>query len=154
MSDLQCEEVVLETEITNKAALSLYENLGFIRDKRLCKYYMNGVDAFRLKLFLNNGPSSDWIGPSESENMINSNTDGNNTQQKIRHNSEEDINNINNNNNNNSNNNNSSNQEQPDSLQASQPQQPQQNKPPEGEGKDQKSHSNKKKNSKRNKKKH
>jgi hypothetical protein len=25
--------------------------LGFIRDKRLYRYYLNGVDAFRLKLF-------------------------------------------------------------------------------------------------------
>jgi peptide alpha-N-acetyltransferase len=28
-------QVVLETEITNKPALALYENLGFVRDKRL-----------------------------------------------------------------------------------------------------------------------
>ncbi|XP_076463660.1 N-alpha-acetyltransferase 30-like [Babylonia areolata] len=47
-----CDEVVLETEITNKAALRLYENLGFIRDKRLFRYYLNGVDALRLKLWL------------------------------------------------------------------------------------------------------
>lgn len=47
-----CDEVVLETEITNKAALHLYENLGFIRDKRLFRYYLNGVDALRLKLWL------------------------------------------------------------------------------------------------------
>eukprot|EP00112_Aurelia_sp_Birch-Aquarium-sp1_P020811 Seg5446.2 transcript_id=Seg5446.2/GoldUCD/mRNA.D3Y31 product="N-alpha-acetyltransferase 30" protein_id=Seg5446.2/GoldUCD/D3Y31 len=47
-----CEEVVLETEVTNKAALKLYENLGFIRDKRLLRYYLNGVDAWRLKLWL------------------------------------------------------------------------------------------------------
>ena len=45
-------QVVLETEITNKAALRLYENLGFIRDKRLFRYYLNGVDALRLKLWL------------------------------------------------------------------------------------------------------
>lgn len=47
-----CDEVVLETEITNKAALHLYENLGFVRDKRLFRYYLNGVDALRLKLWL------------------------------------------------------------------------------------------------------
>lgn len=45
-------QVVLETEITNKAALRLYENLGFVRDKRLFRYYLNGVDALRLKLWL------------------------------------------------------------------------------------------------------
>ncbi|XP_074655039.1 uncharacterized protein LOC141908752 [Tubulanus polymorphus] len=48
----ECDEVVLETEITNKAALHLYENLGFVRDKRLFRYYLNGVDALRLKLWL------------------------------------------------------------------------------------------------------
>ena len=45
-------QVVLETETTNDAALRLYENLGFARHKRLLKYYLNGVDAFRLKLWL------------------------------------------------------------------------------------------------------
>ncbi|XP_022083105.1 N-alpha-acetyltransferase 30-like isoform X2 [Acanthaster planci] len=48
----ECDEVVLETEITNKPALRLYENLGFLRDKRLFRYYLNGVDALRLKLWL------------------------------------------------------------------------------------------------------
>lgn len=47
-----CEQVTLEAEVTNKAALTLYDNLGFIRDKRLEKYYLNGNDAFRLKLSL------------------------------------------------------------------------------------------------------
>ncbi|CAG0920791.1 unnamed protein product [Notodromas monacha] len=46
------DEIVLETEITNKPALKLYENLGFVRDKRLFRYYLNGVDALRLKLWL------------------------------------------------------------------------------------------------------
>lgn len=45
-------QVVLETEVTNTAALRLYENLGFVRDKRLFRYYLNGVDALRLKLWL------------------------------------------------------------------------------------------------------
>lgn len=48
----ECDEVVLETEITNKPALRLYQNLGFVRDKRLFRYYLNGVDALRLKLWL------------------------------------------------------------------------------------------------------
>lgn len=46
------DEVVLETEVTNKPALRLYEALGFVRDKRLFRYYLNGVDALRLKLWL------------------------------------------------------------------------------------------------------
>jgi len=47
-----CDEVVLETEVTNNSALRLYENLGFVRDKRLFRYYLNGVDALRLKLWV------------------------------------------------------------------------------------------------------
>ncbi|XP_055855157.1 N-alpha-acetyltransferase 30A [Episyrphus balteatus] len=45
------DEVVLETEMRNIPALRLYENLGFVRDKRLFRYYLNGVDALRLKLW-------------------------------------------------------------------------------------------------------
>jgi len=52
MDAQEADEVVLETEITNKPALRLYENLGFVRDKRLFRYYLNGVDALRLKLWL------------------------------------------------------------------------------------------------------
>ncbi|KAI8636612.1 putative acyltransfersase [Parasitella parasitica] len=51
MKDMNADEVVLETEFTNFGALGLYERLGFIKDKRLFRYYLNGVDAFRLKLF-------------------------------------------------------------------------------------------------------
>eukprot|EP01135_Chromosphaera_perkinsii_P006596 Nk52_evm21s553 gene=Nk52_evmTU21s553 len=47
-----CDEVVLEAEISNTAALHLYENLGFVRDKRLFRYYLSGTDAFRLKLWV------------------------------------------------------------------------------------------------------
>jgi N-alpha-acetyltransferase 30 len=46
------DEVILEAEVTNNGALNLYENLGFMRDKRLNRYYLSGVDAFRLKLLL------------------------------------------------------------------------------------------------------
>lgn len=58
MVEGDCDEVVLETEITNKSALKLYENLGFVRDKRLFRYYLNGVDALRLKLWLRWGTDS------------------------------------------------------------------------------------------------
>ena len=43
-------QIVLETEYDNYAALSLYESLGFIREKRLFRFYLNGKDAFRLIL--------------------------------------------------------------------------------------------------------
>ena len=35
MQELGADEVILETEITNLAALRLYESFGFLRDKRL-----------------------------------------------------------------------------------------------------------------------
>ena len=43
---------MLETEVTNLAALQLYESLRLKRDNRLAAYYLNGFDAFRLKLIL------------------------------------------------------------------------------------------------------
>ncbi|CAE6405124.1 unnamed protein product [Rhizoctonia solani] len=42
------DEVVLETEFDNAPALALYSALGFVREKRLFRFYMNGKDAFRL----------------------------------------------------------------------------------------------------------
>ncbi|KAI8332822.1 N-acetyltransferase 12, isoform CRA_a [Chlamydoabsidia padenii] len=51
MKKEKADEVVLETEYTNQGALGLYQRLGFIKDKRLYRYYLNGIDAFRLKLF-------------------------------------------------------------------------------------------------------
>ncbi|KAG0564361.1 hypothetical protein M758_8G100100 [Ceratodon purpureus] len=50
MHDAGCDEVTMEAEVTNLGALALYGNLGFIRAKRLHRYYLNGVDAYRLKL--------------------------------------------------------------------------------------------------------
>lgn len=44
--------MVLETEVTNEASLKLYRRLGFIRTKRLHRYYLNGSTAFRLVLLL------------------------------------------------------------------------------------------------------
>lgn len=44
------DEIILETEVTNKGALRLYENLGFLRTKRFHRYYLNGNDALRLIL--------------------------------------------------------------------------------------------------------
>lgn len=50
MKQLNVDEVVLETETINTAAMKLYENLGFMRSKRLYRYYLNSNDAFRLIL--------------------------------------------------------------------------------------------------------
>lgn len=49
MKAADCEEVVLEAEVSNAGALALYENLGFIRDKRLqkCVFYLE-IPAIHL----------------------------------------------------------------------------------------------------------
>lgn len=62
--DLQVEvlmltaKIALETEITNTAAMKLYERLGFLRSKRLHRYYLNGNSAYRLVLYLKEGVAS------------------------------------------------------------------------------------------------
>lgn len=38
--------------MSNLGALALYEKLGFIKDEKLSRYYLNGGDAFRLKLWV------------------------------------------------------------------------------------------------------
>ncbi|KAF2457529.1 acyl-CoA N-acyltransferase [Lineolata rhizophorae] len=55
MAQRNADEIVLETEITNTASLKLYEGLGFLRSKRLYRYYLNGNTAFRLVLYLKEG---------------------------------------------------------------------------------------------------
>ncbi|KAK8069227.1 hypothetical protein PG994_005843 [Apiospora phragmitis] len=52
MADRNADEVVLETEETNTAAMRLYERLGFLRSKKLHRYYLNGNSAYRLVLLL------------------------------------------------------------------------------------------------------
>lgn len=54
MVNLGCEEIMLETEVINTGALVLYEKLGFMKDDRMSKYYLNGGDAFRLRLWIDN----------------------------------------------------------------------------------------------------
>lgn len=51
MKNLGTDECVLEAEITNLGALSLYRRLGFLRTKLLHNYYLSGSDAFRLKRY-------------------------------------------------------------------------------------------------------
>ncbi|KAK7552639.1 GAG protein N-acetyltransferase [Phyllosticta citricarpa] len=55
MTARDADEIVLETETSNTASLRLYERLGFLRSKRLHRYYLNGNTAFRLVLFLKEG---------------------------------------------------------------------------------------------------
>jgi peptide alpha-N-acetyltransferase len=55
MAARAADEIVLETEVSNTASLKLYERLGFLRSKRLHRYYLNGNAAFRLILYLKEG---------------------------------------------------------------------------------------------------
>ena len=53
MASRKADEIVLETEETNLPAMRLYERLGFLRSKKLHRYYLNGNSAYRLVLLLN-----------------------------------------------------------------------------------------------------
>ncbi|CCE61451.1 hypothetical protein TPHA_0A03750 [Tetrapisispora phaffii CBS 4417] len=50
MKNEQCDEIMLETEVSNTIAIKLYENMGFLKMKRLFRYYLNEGDAYRLIL--------------------------------------------------------------------------------------------------------
>ena len=52
MEQRHADEIVLETEETNVPAMRLYERLGFLRSKKLHRYYLNGNSAYRLVLLL------------------------------------------------------------------------------------------------------
>lgn len=52
MTKRSAQEIVLETEETNVPAMRLYERLGFLRSKKLHRYYLNGNSAYRLVLLL------------------------------------------------------------------------------------------------------
>lgn len=43
--------------------MKLYERLGFLRSKRLHRYYLNGNSAYRLVLYLKEGVGSIRTGP-------------------------------------------------------------------------------------------
>ncbi|THU93830.1 acyl-CoA N-acyltransferase, partial [Dendrothele bispora CBS 962.96] len=78
MKEDHVEEIVLETEYDNYAALSLYESLGFIREKRLYRFYLNGKDAFRLILTVPSvdDSGSDDTSTSEASSSIESTSSG------------------------------------------------------------------------------
>lgn len=67
MTVREADEVVLETEVTNTASLKLYERLGFLRSKRLHRYYLNGNSAFRLVLYLKPGTATKMPPGHEAE---------------------------------------------------------------------------------------
>ncbi|KAF2487428.1 acyl-CoA N-acyltransferase [Neohortaea acidophila] len=55
MREQDADEIALETEVDNIPSLRIYENLGFLRTKRLHRYYLNGNPAYRLVLYLKPG---------------------------------------------------------------------------------------------------
>lgn len=63
MMEKDADEIALETEETNVTAMRLYERLGFLRSKKLYRYYLNGNSAYRLLLYLKEGVATmptDW----------------------------------------------------------------------------------------------
>lgn len=42
MAQMGAQEIALETEVDNIASLALYERMGFIKEKRLHRFYLNG----------------------------------------------------------------------------------------------------------------
>lgn len=67
MKQKKVEEVCLETPTSNERALKLYLNLGFVKHKYLTKYYLDGQDAVRLKLWL----SSPFEQPDMNDSLRN-----------------------------------------------------------------------------------
>ena len=57
MQEAGCYMAMLETEVINEKATKLYCKLGFQKDKLLFRYYLNGGDAWRLKLALSQPPN-------------------------------------------------------------------------------------------------
>ncbi|MCJ1320706.1 N-alpha-acetyltransferase mak3 [Xylographa vitiligo] len=62
MIEKDADEIALETEVTNTAAMKLYERLGFLRSKRLHRYYLNGNTAFRFLLYVKEGAATAAMG--------------------------------------------------------------------------------------------
>lgn len=78
MVEKDADEIALETEETNNSAMRLYEKLGFLRSKKLHRYYLNGNSAYRLILYLKEGVATipvdyyspyDDMPPSASEEL-------------------------------------------------------------------------------------
>jgi peptide alpha-N-acetyltransferase len=68
MQNENAHEIVLEAEFCNSAAIELYTNLGFIKTKLLSRYYLNGSDAYRLKLALKPpNPPDDLYNPKREQ---------------------------------------------------------------------------------------
>ncbi|CAF9932302.1 MAG: hypothetical protein GOMPHAMPRED_006545 [Gomphillus americanus] len=71
MIEQNADEIALETEVTNLPAMKLYEQLGFLRSKRLHRYYLNGNAAFRFLLLIKEpaAPGHDFFDDDELAEM-------------------------------------------------------------------------------------
>jgi ribosomal protein S18 acetylase RimI-like enzyme len=62
------------SQASNLGALAVYEKLGFLREEKMSKYYLNGGDAYRLKLWIDrpdyHALSDCSVDASASENAI------------------------------------------------------------------------------------
>lgn len=45
-------------QASNLGAQALYSKLGFVKDEKMAKYYLNGGDAYRLKLWIDKDPKA------------------------------------------------------------------------------------------------
>jgi hypothetical protein len=57
-------------QASNKKALALYAKLGFSKEERLARYYLNGGDAFRLKLWVDVGNNHSTASTVKSEEKV------------------------------------------------------------------------------------
>lgn len=64
MARRRADEIVLETEDDNGSAMRLYEKLGFLRSKKLNRYYLNGNSAYRLVLLLRPAMKDSLMSPA------------------------------------------------------------------------------------------
>ena len=70
MIERGADEIVLETEESNVTAMRLYERLGFLRSKKLHRYYLNGNSAYRLVLQVRRVAEMVGSGGAGGEGMI------------------------------------------------------------------------------------
>ncbi|KAL9602935.1 MAG: hypothetical protein Q9219_001460 [cf. Caloplaca sp. 3 TL-2023] len=71
MIERDADEIALETEVTNVAAMKLYERLGFLRSKCLHRYYLNGNSAYRFVLFVKETAFTSRLGYDDGEEETN-----------------------------------------------------------------------------------
>lgn len=54
------DEILLETEVHNKAAIALYESFGFLKTNKLHHYYLNQTSAYQLILPITEKSTTRW----------------------------------------------------------------------------------------------